>query len=201
MEQFGDFQRGVISLSGISYFVMIAVVMLYISMVLIGRRHWEWPRGWRVDVGPLHAAGAGAAGTWLPDQSVSVASQQPARRHDEREAQLALAESTVKLVQDLRDNSKIKTIRIDAYVSPQVPAEYAAHKLNLLSTLSELSSLSGGKIVVDVHQIENFSEDATLAERTYGIEPHDVSLRSIRELERGKRFTSERRLRRASIRS
>src|SRR5882757_1780470 len=41
VEQFADFQRGVISLSGISYFVLIAIVMIYISMVLIGRRHWR----------------------------------------------------------------------------------------------------------------------------------------------------------------
>ena len=71
----------------------------------------------------------------------------------------SLSDRTVKLVHELRDNADVKTIQIDAYVSPQVPAEYAAHKLNLLSTLSELSALSGGKIVVDVHEIENFSED------------------------------------------
>src|SRR3989304_3927179 len=41
IEQFSDFQRGVISLSGISYFVLIAAVMLYVSMVLISRRHWH----------------------------------------------------------------------------------------------------------------------------------------------------------------
>src|SRR3954465_2548470 len=40
VEQFRDFERGVVSLSGISYFVMITIVMLYISMVLIGRRNW-----------------------------------------------------------------------------------------------------------------------------------------------------------------
>src|SRR6185369_15035977 len=40
VEQFHDFERGVISLSGVAYFVMIAVVMLYVSMVLIGSRHW-----------------------------------------------------------------------------------------------------------------------------------------------------------------
>ena len=107
----------------------------------------------------------------------------------------SLSESTVKLVHDLRDNSKINTIRIDAYVSPQVPAEYAAHKLNFLSTLSELSALSGGKIVVDVHQIENFSEDATLAERTYGIEPHDVTFARSGRSHAGRRFIWVRRLR------
>ena len=68
---------------------------------------------------------------------------------------------------ELRDNDDVKSIKIDAYVSPQVPAEYAAHKLNLLSTLSELSSLSGGKIDVDVHEIENFSEEA--AQRREGL--------------------------------
>src|SRR5207245_2922293 len=41
MDQFRDFERGVVSLSGITYFIMIAVVMLYICMVLIGRRHWS----------------------------------------------------------------------------------------------------------------------------------------------------------------
>src|SRR5262245_51592833 len=39
--QFADFERGVISLGGVAYFLMIAVVMIYLSMVLIGRRHWQ----------------------------------------------------------------------------------------------------------------------------------------------------------------
>jgi ABC-2 type transport system permease protein len=39
--QMHDFSRGVLSLSGIVYFLMILVVALYASMVLIGRRHWK----------------------------------------------------------------------------------------------------------------------------------------------------------------
>ena len=85
-----------------------------------------------------------------------------------------LSPRTVELVQKVRDNKDIKSIKIDAYVSPQVPAEYAPQKLNFLSTLTELSSLSGGKIVVDVHEVENFSEEASNAEKAYGIEPREV---------------------------
>ena len=40
LERFRDFERGVISLGGITLFRVLAVVMLYICMVLIGRRHW-----------------------------------------------------------------------------------------------------------------------------------------------------------------
>jgi ABC-2 type transport system permease protein len=42
--QFDDFGRGVISLASVSYFVMVAVLGLYLSMVLIGSRHWSGGR-------------------------------------------------------------------------------------------------------------------------------------------------------------
>src|SRR5262249_17794613 len=38
--QVEDFGRGVISLPGIAYFLLVAGLGLYLSMVLIGRRHW-----------------------------------------------------------------------------------------------------------------------------------------------------------------
>jgi ABC-2 type transport system permease protein len=38
--QLGDFGRGIVSLSAMSYFLAITAAMLYVSMVLIGRRHW-----------------------------------------------------------------------------------------------------------------------------------------------------------------
>ncbi len=38
--RFQDFGRGVIPLSGFVYFLGIAAAMLYLNMVLLGRRHW-----------------------------------------------------------------------------------------------------------------------------------------------------------------
>jgi len=40
-QQSAGFGRGVVSLSGIAYFGMIVLVMLYLGMVLIGQRHWR----------------------------------------------------------------------------------------------------------------------------------------------------------------
>ena len=91
VEQFRDFERGVISLGGISYFVMIAVVMLYISMVLIGRRHWggreEDESMWAALPGPH--AGSGGAG----DRRQLFLSHHNllAGRYHQRKAQLAVA--------------------------------------------------------------------------------------------------------------
>src|SRR5262249_45245229 len=41
LEQFRDFGAGVISLSAVAYFLSLVALMLYLSMVLIGRRHWR----------------------------------------------------------------------------------------------------------------------------------------------------------------
>ncbi len=173
MEQFRDFERGVVSLSGITYFVIIAIVMLYISMVLIGRRHWsgreEEKSMW------LHYTTRA-----LGLVAVAIGLNLLLSHHNfwwmdvTSERLNKVSPRTVELIQKVRDNKDIKSIKVDAYVSPQVPPEYAPQKLNFLSTLSELSSLSGGKINVDVHEVENFSEDASNAEKAYGIEPREV---------------------------
>ncbi|MCI0492266.1 MAG: Gldg family protein [Planctomycetes bacterium] len=184
-EQFNDFARGVISLSGISYFMMIALVMLYISMVLIGRRHWGG-RDREESMWAHYLVRALALVALAVGVNMFFSNHNALRADITSENLNSLSGRTVKLVEELRDNKDAKTIKIDAYVSPQMPAEYAPHKLNLLSTLSELSSLSGGKIQVDVHEVENFSEEATLAERAYGIEPREVPT-----IDRGARTSQE----------
>jgi ABC-2 type transport system permease protein len=178
-EQFGDFARGVISIGGISYFVMITIVMLYISMVLIGRRHWG---GREEDESMWAHYLARALGLVALAVGVNMFfSYHNSLRADITSERLnSLAASTEQLVEELRADDDVKTIKIDAYVSPQMPADYAAHKLNLLSTLTELASMSGGKIQVDVNEIDNFSEEAATAEKAYGIEP-----RVVRAIDRG----------------
>jgi ABC-2 type transport system permease protein len=184
-EQFRDFERGVISLSGVAYFVMLAIVMLYLSMVLIGRRHWggrdEEESMWAHYLARTLGLVAIAVGVTL------FLSHHNWLRADITSENLnSLSPRTVKLVEELNDRKDAKPIKIDAYVSPQVPAEYAAHKLNFLSTLNELSSLSGGTIVVDVHEVENFSDEASTAEKAYGIEP-----REVQTMDRGARRREE----------
>ncbi|MEX2317902.1 MAG: Gldg family protein [Pirellulales bacterium] len=184
-EQFRDFERGVISLAGVSYFVMIAAVMLYLSMVLIGRRHWggreERESMWAHFLARTLGLLALALGL-----NMFLSNHNSLRADITSENLNSLAPSTVQLISKLRDDDKVKTIKIDAYVSPQMPAEYAPHKLNLLSTLAELSSLSGGKIQVAVHEVENFSEQAGYAEQAYGIAPQEVQI-----VERGARERAE----------
>ncbi|QDV75556.1 Gldg family protein [Botrimarina mediterranea] len=183
-EQFADFERGVVSLSSVMYFVSITAVMLYVCMVLISKRHWAGredgeSKGGHYLLRTLSLlVVVGALNVFLSNND---------RRLDMTTENLnSLSVKTRQLVKDLSADDDVPPIQIDAYVSPQVPAEYAAQKRDLISTLSELSSLSGGKIRVTKHEIENFSEEATLAEKRFGIEA-----RSVATKDRGSRTTQE----------
>ena len=65
--QFDDFGRGVISLSSTAFFVLIILLGIYLSMVLIGKRHWL-----RHDA-VAGADGAEGAGAHRPDHRDSFA--------------------------------------------------------------------------------------------------------------------------------
>jgi ABC-2 type transport system permease protein len=180
LERFRDFERGVVSLGGATYFVMIAVVMLYISMVLIGRRHWQAQEEGSPMVG--HYVARTLALFCLAIGLTQVVNNYNWLRADISSASLStLSPDTVKLINRIRSDEDARTIHIDAYVSPQVPSEYVATKHNLLTTLAELQALSGGKIQVTTHEIENYGPKAVLAERTYGITPQEVVITSGRE--------------------
>lgn len=194
VEQFSDFARGVVSLSGVAYFLSIAAVMLYVSMVLIGRRHWTGGEGGMYR-GVNYAARAVALLIAAGAVNVILSHHDPVRADVTSESLNSLAPKTKELVRGLSDDEEVDPIKVDVYVSPTVPAEYAAQKRELLNTLRELSSLSGGKVQANIHEIEVFSEQATLAERTYGIEPRSVATnvrgaRSLQEIFLGAAFTS-----------
>jgi ABC-2 type transport system permease protein len=173
-EQFRDFGRGVISLSAIIYYLMIVVVMLYLCMVLIGRRHWMGGRDGHSLLGHYlaRALALGAAAVAL----VLIFSTFDMRYDVTAEKVSSLSPDTVALVRDL--DTKGRAVSIKAYISPDVPENYVQTRLNLLNDLREFEKLGRGRIQVQVISTEPTTEEANKAEQQFGIRSHPVLGRS-----------------------
>jgi len=171
-ENFSDFGRGIVSLSSVAYFLGIVAVCLYVAMVLIGRRHWTGRR----DGGTmgLHYLArtfglvAAAVGVALLCRSADV-------RADLSQEQISsLSPDTRRLLRTLETS---RPIDIKAYVSPNVPEDYAQTRINLLNTLRQVERLGRGKVRVEVVPTEPKTEEASLARQQFGIEPQRVVAR------------------------
>ncbi len=171
-EQFADFGHGLISLSGIIYFLAIVAVMLYLSMVLIKRRHWVTGR-------QGSSMGVHYTLRFFSLAAIALAITVMFERHDVRlditaEKLSSLAPQTVKMLAELKLDHPVQ---IDAFVSPDVPEAYVQTRLNLLTTLREFQARGKGMIRVTVHNTEPLSDEAGLAEKRFGIEPKRVPTR------------------------
>ncbi|HUY89131.1 MAG TPA: Gldg family protein [Pirellulales bacterium] len=172
-EQFRDFGRGVISLSGVAYFLAIVAAMLYLCMVLIGRRHWQGGRDG-------YSMGGHYLARTLALVAISVGVTMTFHRFDSRadvtsERLSSLSSQTRKLIKELDAKRPVK---IDAYVSPDAPESYVQTRLDLLSTLREIDSLGGNTVKVVVHSTKPLSEESEQAEQQYGITGQQVVSRS-----------------------
>ena len=165
---FGDFARGVMSFSGVLYFVSIAGVMLYINVLLVERRHW--PResdGYRTWV--HYVARAVAVITAII--SVNVILDQGVRLDVTAERLHSLSSETQRLISEI---SEERPVFIQAYVSPEVPKQYVQTRANLLGILEEVDSLGGPKVQVLIEDTEPFSQAARDAREKFGIVPQQV---------------------------
>ena len=143
--------------------------MLYLSMVLIGRRHWQGRRGGEAGrtllcAGDRFGAGLGLGGCSLPART-------GVRADISQEHLSSLSPQTVKLIRDLQPK---QTVTIDAYISPEVPESYVQTRLNLLSALREFKAIGSNKLNVQIHETEPLSEEADRAEKLFGITAKQV---------------------------
>ena len=173
-EQFHDFSRGVISFASIGYFLAIVALMLYLSVVLIGRRHWRGGSGGSTMAGHY-------AVRFLALIVAVVFLNVFLSRHDRLRADVtteklnSLAPQSRELIETL--DAKHPVV-IEYFVSPNVPENFVQTRLNLLNTLREFQAIGGDKIQVIGHDLEPFSEDAQRAEQQFGIQPMPVEKRT-----------------------
>jgi len=168
-QQLHDFGRGVISVEGVAYFAMIVAVMLYLSMVLIGRRHWIRGRDWFVLGGHYLLRTAALV-------IVAAGLTFFLKHHDRRldvtsERLISLSPSTVELLSKLEPK---RPVQIEAFVSPVVPELYVQTRLDLLAKLRELEAYGRGNVRLQLNDTEAYSEEASRAEKRFGITPRQV---------------------------
>jgi ABC-2 type transport system permease protein len=175
-ERFDDFGRGVLSLSSSIYFVLVAIFGLYLCMVLIGRRHWSGGKDgnaklghYLLRIGLLFVAVIGG----------SILFRNRDVRLDATEMKVSsLSPVTSELIRSL---GKDRDIVVDAYLSADVPEQYAKIKYQVISLLKEFQSTaqaSGVAMQLRIYDsIQPSSDEEKQAEQQYGITPQTIRVR------------------------
>jgi ABC-2 type transport system permease protein len=183
LERFEPFGRGLITASSICYFLGIVVVGIYLSMILIGRRHWL---GGRDGTSMLWHFVLRACFLFVMVVSavliVQYSTLNRARIDISDEKVSTLSPSTLKLLDKLSDENEegsAAPINVTAYVGNDIPSEFVRTKYDLVNLLREFDALGGSRINVDLKQgVEPFSKQAVLASKRYGIRPQKFTTQS-----------------------
>ena len=169
LDSFNDFARGVVSLSGLLYFVSLTALILYFNVLLVGKRHW--PR--QADGYPmwLHHL-VRAVALIIAIISINAVLGRTSIRMDVTAERLhSLSAATRNLLRELPTD---RTVFIQAYVSPDIPEQFVQTRENLLGILNEVDSLGGSRVQVLIEDTEPFTQSARDAREKFGIVPRSV---------------------------
>ena len=168
-DSFGEFSRGVVSLSGLLYFLSVIVTMLFVNVVLLSKRHW--PReadGYKMS---LHQGVRVIALLAAVIAFNVVVSRISVRLDFTAERLHSLSGETRDLLGQISDD---RPVLIQAYLSKDVPKEFVQTRQNLVGFLKGIDAAAGSKVRVVVYDTEPFSEQARDAREKFGIVPIEV---------------------------
>jgi ABC-2 type transport system permease protein len=178
LQRFEPFGRGLISMPSIVYFVGLVLLGVYLSLVLIGRRHWLGGRDGSSMLGHYALRTiclvAAIIGTVL---LVQYSPLNRIRLDVSRAKVSTLSPDTREKLELLAGGSDQGTdvITIDAYISDNIPTNYVLTKYEIINLLREFDAIGGNQIKVNLHDgISPFSTEAINAEKRYGIRPVPV---------------------------
>ncbi len=173
-EQFFDFGRGVISLRALVFFGMLIAIGLYLSVVLVGRRHWLGGKDGQSMLGHYVARTLGLIVIAL-GATFFFLNHDVVRLDGTTERVSSLSKKTNSLIRGLETTNPIL---VEAFISRQIPEDYVKTKVDLISKLNEMSAQGGNRIQIRVYDnLEPSSEEAVRAEEQYGIQPARVLVR------------------------
>ncbi|CAN5663877.1 Gldg family protein [soil metagenome] len=168
-EQFREFGRGVIPLAGLVYFAALAVAMLYINIVLLGRRHWA---GGEQSAGKWGHAAVRIVSLIVALGSFSILIGLTGLRADVSKERLnSLSDESRRLIREI---SRDRPVYIQAFLSPEVPRDYVETRQQLISMIRSFDSIGGDRIRLNLVETERYSDEAREAEKQFGITPRRV---------------------------
>ncbi len=160
---FLDFSRGIISISGIAFFLGLAIAMLYLCSILIGRRHWAGSSEGSNKM--IHFFLRVVAGLVMAFSITQVFRNNDFIRIDATAEQLSsLSDGSIALLGEVN-----QPVEIDAFVSPAeaMPEQYVQTRINLLTALREIDRESKD-ITVSINVITPEDNASSTAEK-YGV--------------------------------
>ncbi len=169
-EQFRDLGMGIVPLTGLVYFVGFTLLMLYLNLVLMSRRHWKSDS--RRSVASQYGIRALCLG--VVAMCATAWAGYTGRRFDMTSERLfTLSSSTQEILRGLESE---RPIEIQAFLSPQksIPAEYVETRKRLVGLLRQFDEIGGKNLEVRYVDVEQFSPEADEAER-FGILPVRVA--------------------------